>query len=108
MHVSVAQTVLVYVVAPLGVIAVLVLLNMRGARRRPRYRPGQPWSYPDVWFEPHPARPAAGHGAGHGAEVGHGGHAAIERAGAGPVRAAGASEPARTPGGPLGGARGTW
>ncbi len=106
MHVSVAETVLVYVVAPLGVIAVLVLLNMRGARRRPRYRPGQPWSYPDVWFEPHPLHPEAEHGPGHGdghaqLEAPHGPRAALEQGAKSP-------EPARVPGGPLGGARGTW
>ena len=109
---SVAETVLVYVVIPLGIVALIVLLNMSGARRRPRYRPGQPWNHPAVWFEPHPERPAAEHGGGHGAghrelEAGHGGHAAIERAGSGPVLAEGTAA-ARNPGGPLGGARGTW
>jgi hypothetical protein len=109
-RVTVAETVLVYAVAPLAVIVLIVLLNLRGARRRPRYRPGQPWTYPPVWYEPHPDRAAGGHGGGHGQlEVGHSGHAALERAGAGPVLGSGTrAEESRVPGGPLGGARGTW
>lgn len=109
MRVTVAETLLVYVGVPLAVTLIIVLLNLRGARRRPRYRPGQPWNHPDLWYEPHPERPTA-HGDGHGQlEVGHSGHAAVERAGSGPVLGSGTgTEPARVPGGPLGGARGTW
>jgi hypothetical protein len=107
--VDVAETLLVYAGIPLGIVVVIVLLNLRGARRRARYRPGQPWDYPPVWYEPHPLRPAAEHGAGHGElEVGHSGHAAVERAGAGPVLGSGAGQSSGHPGGPLGGARGTW
>jgi hypothetical protein len=107
--VDVAETLLVYAGIPLGIVVVIVLLNLRGARRRARYRPGQPWSYPPVWYEPHPLHPAAQHGSGQGElEVGHSGHADVDRAGAGPVLGSGAGQPSGHPGGPLGGARGTW
>jgi hypothetical protein len=90
--VNVAETILVFVGAPLAVVAVLALLIfLPGGRKRPRYKSGQPWPHEPVWYEPHPDGPAGGH---HG-----GGHAAI---GAGPD--AGSARP----GGPLGGARGTW
>jgi hypothetical protein len=87
--VTVAETILVYVVAPLAVILLLALLTLApGARRRrPRYKPGQPWEHEPVWYEPHPAS-GDGHGDGHGA------HALT----------AGTSASAR----PYGGARGTW
>ena len=104
---TVAETLLVYAVIPLAIIALLVLLNLRGARRRPRYRPGQPWDYPPVWYEPHPDRSASGDGHGR-LEVGHSGHAAIERAGSGPVLGTRPESASARPGGPLGGARGTW
>ena len=109
MRVTVAETLLVYVGIPLALILIIVLLNLRGARRRARYRPGQPWNHPDLWYEPHPEG-APAHGGGHGQlEVGHSGQAAIERAGAGPVLGSGTgAEQSRVPGGPLGGARGTW
>jgi hypothetical protein len=85
--VTVAETILVYVVAPLAVVAVLALLTLvPGRRKRARYKPGQPWEHAPVWYEPHPA--TTGHG---------GGHAALP---------AGGSAPAA--GGPRGGARGTW
>lgn len=99
---DVAETLLVYAGIPLAIILVIVLLNLRGARRRARYRPGQTWNYPPVWHEPHPVSTAAGHGSGHGElAAGHGGHAELERAGAG-------GQPSGRVGGPLGGARGTW
>jgi hypothetical protein len=86
--VNVAETILVFVGAPLAIFLLLAaLIFLPGGRKRPRYRPGQPWEHPPVWYEPHPL----GSG-GHGASTGH---AAIE---GGATRA----------GGPLGGARGTW
>jgi hypothetical protein len=86
--VNVAETLLVFVGAPLAVVAVLALLIfLPGGRKRPRYKSGQPWPHEPVWYEPHPEGPAGDH---------HGGsHAAI---GAGSATTAG----------PLGGARGTW
>jgi hypothetical protein len=90
--VTVAETLLVFVGAPLAVILVLALLIFLpgGRAKRPRYKPGQPWDHAPVWYEPHPEHtPALGHASAHG-------HEAIEAA--------------RRPvsGGPLGGARGTW
>jgi hypothetical protein len=89
--VNVAETILVFVGAPLAIFLVLALLIfVPGGRKRPRYRPGQPWDHAPVWYEPHPQ--AAGD---HGPTT-HGAHAALE-SGAAPAAA-----------GPLGGARGTW
>ena len=63
---SVAETLLVYVAAPLLVTAVLAALTLRpdAASRHHRYRPGQPWEHEPVWYAPHDGHaPAAGHGA---------------------------------------------
>ncbi|CCG02271.1 hypothetical protein [Blastococcus saxobsidens] len=133
-----AEWYLVFAGIPLAITAVLALLTLRpGKDRRPRYKPGQPWNYAPVWYEPHPAHvggdsehgPAPTHGP---AAVPGSGTSALgssmypeqpgERAldaetGAGPAVAdAGADRPhggataARmpSPAGPLGGARGTW
>jgi hypothetical protein len=98
--VSVAETLLVYVGAPLAVILVLAaLVFLPGGHKRPRYRPGQPWEHEPIWYEPHPEGPAAtGHGEGHGTAL-----PSAER----PAIGSGATAPARNAG-PLGGARGTW
>jgi hypothetical protein len=87
--VTVVETLLVYVAAPLAVVALLALLTLLpGARnRRARYKPGQPWEHEPIWWEPHTA--SGGHGSGH-----DGSHALT----------AGTSASAR----PYGGARGTW
>jgi len=99
--VTVVETILVYAVAPLVVIALLALLTLvPGRRTRPRYKPGQAWDHEPIWWEPHPENPAA--------EEHGGGHAAL---GSGTGRAAlpaGASAAAPVAGGPRGGARGTW
>jgi hypothetical protein len=67
--VTVAETLLVFVGAPLLVTAVLAAFTLRpdAASRRRRYRPGQPWEHEPVWYGPH-----ADHGpatAGHGADT---------------------------------------
>lgn len=81
---NLAETILVFVGAPLAIFLLLAaLVFLPGGRRRPRYRPGQPWDHEPVWYEPHPL--ATGH---HGAP-----HAELESGAAA---------------GPLGGARGTW
>jgi hypothetical protein len=131
--VTIAETLLVFAGAPLAIIAVLALLTMRPGKgqKRLRYKPGQPWEHPPVWYEPHPEGSAAG---GHGpapssgpAAVPGSGTAALgssmypeqpgERAldaeqGAGVAAGAGTGGTSGTrrahPGGPLGGARGTW
>jgi hypothetical protein len=88
--VTVVETILVFVGAPLAVIVLLALLIfLPGGRKRSRYKSGQPWEHAPIWYEPHPDGPAAGH---------HGSHAALEAG----------SAVHRTTGGPLGGARGTW
>ena len=52
---TVVETLLVFVVAPLAIIGLLAALTLvPGARKRPRYKPGQPWEHPPLWFEPHP------------------------------------------------------
>jgi hypothetical protein len=87
--VNVAESLLVFVGAPLAIVAVLALLIfVPGGRKRSRYRSGQPWEHAPVWYEPHPDSPLSGHGA----------HAAL------PDGSAAHS----TTGGPRGGARGTW
>ncbi|MGY1644223.1 hypothetical protein ACI782_24210 [Geodermatophilus sp. SYSU D00703] len=116
---TVAETILVYVVAPLAVVLLLALLTLApGARRRrPRYKPGQPWEHEPVWYEPHPQGsghgPAAVPGDGTtalGSSVypeQHDGRAALPsggHGGGGHVPSPAAVASAR----PYGGARGTW
>jgi hypothetical protein len=87
--VSVVETILVFVGIPLAVIVVLaVLIWGPGGRKRPRYRPGQPWEHAPIWYEPHPD-----------AVGGHPTLAALE---------ASAHVVHTHTGAPLGGARGTW
>jgi hypothetical protein len=60
--VSVWQTVLVFVVAPLGGFALLGLLVFGvGSHTAQRYRPGRAWEHDPVWYLPRPetAEPAA-------------------------------------------------
>jgi hypothetical protein len=84
--VNVAETILVFVGAPLAIFLLLAVLTFApGGRKRPRYRPGQPWEHAPVWYEPHP-QATGDHGATAHAAIGSGAAAA----------------------GPLGGARGTW
>jgi hypothetical protein len=48
---TVTETVLVFVGAPLAAASALALLVFGvGARRAPRYRPGRPFSFAPVWF----------------------------------------------------------
>jgi hypothetical protein len=129
--VTVAETLLVFAGVPLLIIAILAVLTLRPDKghKRLRYKPGQPWEHPPVWYEPHPESSG---GDGHGPAPAHGpaavpgsGTAALgssmypeqpgERAldsghGAGVATGASAGSPAPRPipGGPLGGARGTW
>jgi hypothetical protein len=99
--VTVVETLLVYVGAPLAVIVVLALLTLvPGRQKRARYRPGQPWEHAPVWYEPHPE--GGSHDAGH-----EDGHAALGAGGAAALTA-GSSSAAPAVGGPRGGARGTW
>jgi hypothetical protein len=86
--VNVAESILVFAGIPLAIFLLLALLIFApGGRKRPRYRPGQPWEHAPVWYEPHPK-----------ATADHGGSTAHAALGSGAPPAAG----------PLGGARGTW
>ncbi|MFD2093227.1 aa3-type cytochrome oxidase subunit CtaJ [Blastococcus deserti] len=127
---NVVEMILVYAGIPLAVFVVLALLTLApGGRKRVRYKPGQPWEHPPVWYEPHPEHVGAG-----GHEPAHGAAAAVpgrstaalgssmypEQAeerntdtsegsaghGAGGHGAPTAHRPVNA--GPLGGARGTW
>ena len=129
---TVAETLLVYAVAPLVLVAIMAALTLRPdpkARRR-RYRPGQPWEHEPLWYSPHTATAAAA-GLGvdtaaqpHGrtqaigssvyGEVGDGSaassgtaHDTAHGASRG-ATALSAGAPVAGRGGPLGGARGTW
>jgi hypothetical protein len=106
--VNVAETILVFVGAPLAIILVMAaLIFLPGGRKRPRYKSGQPWDHAPIWWEPHPEHtPAAGHGetlaigsSVYGEPTGDGGHGASQAHG-------GSHRPVSA--GPLGGARGTW
>ena len=123
---TVAETLLVYAVVPLAIIAVLALLTLRPdpkARRR-RYRPGQPWEHEPLWYSPHTGSVDTGHGV-DTASTPHGRTQAIGSSvygetgdGSAPhgtthalpqgATAASAGAPVVGRGGPLGGARGTW
>ena len=106
---NVAETLLVFVAAPLAVIAVLALLIYlpAGRNRRPRYKPGQPWEHAPIWYEPHPdAAPVSGHG---GETIAVGSSLYGEHHGANePAASLGATTARAVNAGPLGGARGTW
>ena len=114
---TVVETLLVFVVAPLAVcLALALMIFLPGGRKRRRYKPGQAWEYPPVWYEPHPEHgPADGdhsgsHGDGRPEAQAIGSslfpeHQAIEGGSQG--AAAGRPQPP-VPAGPLGGARGTW
>jgi hypothetical protein len=53
--VSVWHTVLIFVVAPLAIYLLVALLAAgKGLARRPRYRPGEKWAYPPVWWSANP------------------------------------------------------
>jgi hypothetical protein len=53
--VTVWQTVLVFVVAPLGGLMLLAVLVFGATlSRTPRYRPGRPWEHDPVWYVAHP------------------------------------------------------
>ena len=53
---SVVQTILVYAAIPLAIYGVVALLTLRDrVTKAPRYRPGQAWDYPPVWWTGNPA-----------------------------------------------------
>jgi hypothetical protein len=53
--VTVVETVLVFVAIPAAIYGLIALLTMRDpSGKAPRYRPGQAWDYPPVWWTAHP------------------------------------------------------
>jgi hypothetical protein len=108
--VTVVETLLVFAGAPLAIVVLLALLIfVPGGRKRPRYRPGQPWEHEPIWYEPHPEHsPVESHDA-QGTAITSSVYPERPAIGAGDSHGAGTSTaaPAR-PAGPLGGARGTW
>jgi hypothetical protein len=49
------QTVLVFVAIPAAIYGVLALLTLRvRTSKTPRYRPGQEWNHPPVWWTANP------------------------------------------------------
>ncbi|GAB3192288.1 hypothetical protein GCM10027261_04660 [Geodermatophilus arenarius] len=127
---TVVETLLVFLVAPLAVFVLLwALTYLPGGRKRQgvRYKPGQPWEHEPVWYEPQP-KDAPTHAAGQGdtqavgsslygetasTGSGHGGSGTttgshVIAGGSHGATAVSAGAPAPSAGGPLGGARGTW
>ncbi|MGY1783469.1 aa3-type cytochrome oxidase subunit CtaJ [Geodermatophilus sp. SYSU D00698] len=127
---TVVETLLVFLVAPLAVFVLLwALTYLPGGRKRQgvRYKPGQPWEHEPVWYEPQP-KDAPTHAAGQGDTQAVGSSLYGETASTGSGRggsgtttgshviaggshgatAVSAGAPAPSAGGPLGGARGTW
>ena len=59
---SVVETLLVYVAIPLAIYGTIALLTLRDrVAKAPRYRPGQAWTYPPVWWAGHPEGVGAEH-----------------------------------------------
>lgn len=53
--VSILETILVFVAIPLAVYGFFALVTLRSKfASRPRYRPGQAWDYPPVWWTANP------------------------------------------------------
>lgn len=64
-RVTIVETLLVYAVIPVGSLALLAVVTMARRPHRPvRYKPGQSWDHPPVWWTANPAGlPDAGDGA---------------------------------------------
>ena len=59
---TIVETLLVYAVIPGGSVALLAVMTMARRPNRPvRYKPGQSWDHPPVWWTANPAGlPASG------------------------------------------------
>ncbi|WP_028662425.1 aa3-type cytochrome oxidase subunit CtaJ [Saccharomonospora iraqiensis] len=52
---SILETTLVFVAIPVAIYAFFALVTLRSKfASRPRYRPGQPWDHPPVWWAANP------------------------------------------------------
>lgn len=61
--VNVVETILVYAVIPGAIYFVVGAATLRKKfSGTPRYRPGQPWEYPAMWWTANPDGVGAGHG----------------------------------------------
>jgi hypothetical protein len=63
LRLSVSSTVLVFLVIPVGVIAVVATLVLGGGdrtRRSRRYRPGRPYDFQPIWFLASPEQVTGG------------------------------------------------
>ncbi|MFI5613334.1 hypothetical protein [Amycolatopsis sp. NPDC051903] len=59
---NVVETILVYAVIPLAIYLVVGAATLRKKfSGTPRYRPGQPWEYPAMWWTANPDGVGAGH-----------------------------------------------
>ncbi len=95
---TVVETLLVFVVAPLVVVLLAYgLVLLPALKERARYKPGSPWGHAAVWYEPHPE--GTSHADDHDDEPTPGRQAAALAIGET------AGHPRRTA---SGGARGTW
>jgi hypothetical protein len=60
--VTLVETLLVFAGIPLAIYSVVALLTLReNFAKTPRYRPGQEWEHPPVWWTANPAGLHAGH-----------------------------------------------
>ena len=101
MRLSIASTVLVYVVIPVGVIVLVASVVLSGSdrsRRARRYRPGRPYDFQPIWFLASPERVLSGQPA----LTGHASAPALEP---GVIED---SSGARVRPGPVGGASDSW
>jgi hypothetical protein len=53
--VTIVETILVFALIPGAIYGVVALLTLRSKfAGTPRYRPGQPWEYPPMWWSGNP------------------------------------------------------
>ncbi|NKQ56789.1 hypothetical protein HFP15_28350 [Amycolatopsis sp. K13G38] len=53
---NIVETILVFALIPAAIYAVVALVTLRSKfAATPRYRPGQPWEYPPMWWSGNPA-----------------------------------------------------
>ncbi|MGQ0837953.1 aa3-type cytochrome oxidase subunit CtaJ [Actinokineospora sp.] len=59
---TLVETILVFAVIPLAIYGAVALLTLRERfAKSPRYRPGQEWEHPPVWWTANPAGLGADH-----------------------------------------------
>ncbi|WP_216216124.1 aa3-type cytochrome oxidase subunit CtaJ [Amycolatopsis aidingensis] len=52
---NIVETILVFALIPLAIYGACALATMRSRfAGKPRYRPGQPWEYPPLWWSANP------------------------------------------------------